>query len=85
MQSMNKPVWAAALAGALAAVTIGMGAAPAGAEPPPPPPGSDVAPDWAPRKPAETWNGQPVVWWDGDPTPGGHWGVWINGGFINLT
>lgn len=83
--SVNKTAWATAVAGAAAAVAICLGAPLAAAEPPPPPPGSDVAPDWAPRKPAENWLGQPVVWWDGDPTPGGHWGVWINGGFINLT
>jgi hypothetical protein len=46
---------------------------------------ADEAPPWAPRKPAEVWLNQPVVWWEGDPTPGGHWGVWVNGGFINLT
>jgi len=75
---------AGAVAGAITAA-IGLGSAPAVAAPAPLPANSDQAPPWAPRKPAETWQGQPVVWWDGDPTPGGHWGVWINGGFINLT
>ncbi len=51
---------------------------------PAPQPAPEPAPSWAPRKPAETWLGQPVVWWTG-PTPGGHWGVWINGGFLNLS
>lgn len=67
----------AAVAIAFAGAAIGLGAAPSA--------GANEAPPWAPRKPADVWLGQPVVWWDGDPTPGGHWGVWINGGFINLT
>ena len=42
----------------------------------------EPVPNWAPRKPAEFWNGQPVVWTSGW---GGRWGVWINGGFITLS
>lgn len=43
--------------------------------------GEPPAPN-APRKPAEVWDGKPVVWtsmW------GGRWGVWINGMFMPLT
>jgi hypothetical protein len=72
----KKAVLATVAAVGVLGSALGFGAATAGA---------NEAPGWAPRKPAETWQGQPVVWWDGDPTPGGHWGVWINGGFINLT
>ena len=77
-------VAALAVAGALAGASAGIGA-PVVHAAPAPPPAPEVPPTWAPRKPAETWLGQPVVWWSGDPTPGGHWGVWINGGFLNLT
>jgi hypothetical protein len=78
---------ALAVAGGLAAGVLGPGAAPAIADPPPPPNPpwaavGDPVPDWAPRKPAEFWNGQPVVWTAGW---GGRWGVWINGGFITLS
>jgi hypothetical protein len=71
--------------GALAAGILGLGAAPAGAQPAPPPPPpvqGEVPPNWAPPKPTEVWDGQPVVWNSGW---GGRWGVWINGGFIPLT
>lgn len=60
--------------------------------PPPPPPGvappparpmaGEPVPAWAPRKPAETWLGEPVVWFSGW---GGRWGVWKNGAFITLS
>lgn len=74
---------AALVAGALAAGALGLGATPASADPPPPPPAlGDPVPAWAPPKPAEMWNGQPVVWTTGW---GGRWGVWINGGFITLS
>lgn len=62
---------AIAVAGGLTAAILGLGAALASAEPAPPPP-----------KPAEFWDGQPVVWNSGW---GGRWGVWINGGFITLS
>lgn len=74
-----------ALSVAALAIGLTMGAAPAIAIADPPPPDQNVgepAPDWAPRKPAEVWAGQPVVWthmW------GGRWGVWINGAFITLS
>ena len=72
-----------AVAGGLAAAIFGLSIGAAHADPPPPPPAAgDVPPAWAPRKPAEMWSGQPVVWtteW------GGRWGVWINGGFIPLS
>ncbi|MEZ0049986.1 hypothetical protein ABIA30_000976 [Mycobacterium sp. MAA66] len=72
-----------AIAGGLAAAILGFAAGPASADPPPPPPAAgDIPPDWAPRKPAETWEGQPVVWTTGW---GGRWGVWINDGFIPLS
>jgi hypothetical protein len=73
------------VAGGLVAATLGLGAAVSSAEPPPPPPPpvqGEVPPAWAPPKPAEVWNGQPVVWNSGW---GGRWGVWINGGFITLS
>lgn len=71
---------AALLSGGLA---LGFGAAVAVADPPPPPPAlGEQPPAWAPPKPAEVWDGQPVVW---SSMWGGRWGVWINGGFITLT
>ena len=79
---------AIAVAGGLTAAIVGLcGAAPASADPPPPPPApaevqGEQPPAWAPRKPAEVWNGHPVVWTSGW---GGRWGVWINGGFITLS
>lgn len=71
-----------AVAGGLAAAILGLATGPASADPPPPPAQGEVAPDWAPRKPADVWEGHPVVWtsmW------GGRWGVWINDGFITLS
>jgi hypothetical protein len=77
---------AIAVAGALTAAVVGLGAAaPASADPPPPLPAEvhgEEPPAWAPPKPAEVWNGHPVVWSSGW---GGRWGVWINGGFITLS
>jgi hypothetical protein len=84
MTSIKTTLSVLALAGGLAAAGLG-GAALAGAEPPPPPPApvlGEEPPAWAPPKPAEVWDGQPVVWYSGW---GGRWGVWINGGFIPLT
>lgn len=43
---------------------------------------AEQPPAWAPPKPAEFWEGQPVVW---TSAWGGRWGVWINGGFITLS
>jgi hypothetical protein len=77
---------AVAVAGGVAAAVLGLGVAPASAEPPPPPPPApaqgEVPPNWAPRKPAEFFNGHPVVW---NSAWGGRWGVWVNGGFLTLT
>ena len=80
MTFISRALSALVISGGLA---LGFGAAPAVADPPPPPPAlGEQPPAWAPPKPAEVWDGQPVVWtsmW------GGRWGVWINGGFITLT
>lgn len=77
---------AIAVAGALTAAVLGLGGAmQASADPPPPPPApaqGEEPPNWAPPKPAQVWDGQPVVWTSGW---GGRWGVWINGSFITLT
>lgn len=74
---------AVAVAAGLTAAVFGLGAvASAQPAPPPPPPVGEVPPPNAPPKPAEVWNGQPVVWYHGW---GGRWGVWINGGFIPLS
>jgi hypothetical protein len=75
-----------AAAGAIIGVAIGLNGSTASADPapqPPPPPPSLEAPPWAPKKPAESWHGYPMVWWDWGS--GGHWGVWINGGFLPFT
>jgi hypothetical protein len=85
MTLIKSTLSAVAIAGALTAAALGLGASVAYAEPPPPPPAPAVGeepPAWAPRKPAESWDGQPVVWTSGW---GGRWGVWINGGFITLS
>jgi len=80
MTFIKRTLSALVVAGVLA---LGFGAAVAGADPAPPPPAlGEQPPTWAPPKPAEVWDGQPVVWtsmW------GGRWGVWINDGFITLT
>jgi hypothetical protein len=68
--------------GAIIGASLGLNAATASADPAPPPPSLE-APAWAPKKPAESWHGQPMVWWDWGS--GGHWGVWINGGFLPFT
>ena len=85
MTLIKTTVAAVAVAGGLTAATLGLGASLVSAQPPPPPPApvqGEVPPPNAPRKPAEVWNGQPVVWYSGW---GGRWGVWINGGFIPLS
>ncbi|WP_370331014.1 hypothetical protein [Mycolicibacterium hippocampi] len=76
-----------AVSGAVVAcgLALGMlhpGAASAQPAPPPAPVHGEQPPAWAPPKPAEFWNGQPVVW---NSAWGGRWGVWINGGFLMLT
>jgi hypothetical protein len=84
MSVLGSRLTAAAVAGGFIAATLGFGAT-ASAEPAPPPPApvvGEVPPDWAPRKPAESWNGEPVVWFSGW---GGRWGVWKYGQFITLS
>lgn len=74
------------VATACAIVAAALGVSPAAvADPPPlpPPPNYEEPPAWAPKKPAEVWEGQPVVW---HYVPfGGHWGVWLNGAWMSLT
>jgi hypothetical protein len=84
MSSFKALLSAITVAGGLAAATFGLGTSIATADPPPPPPPAlgEEPPAWAPPKPAEVWDGQPVVWTSGW---GGRWGVWINGGFITLS
>ena len=80
MTFIKRTLSALVVAGGLA---LGFGAGAAGADPAPPPPAlGEQPPTWAPPKPAEVWDGQPVVWTSGW---GGRWGVWINGNFITLT
>jgi hypothetical protein len=82
---MKSTLSAIAVAASLTAGALGLGAAVSNAQPPPPPPApalGEPVPTWAPRKPAEHWAGQPVVW---TSAWGGRWGVWINGGFIPLS
>jgi hypothetical protein len=76
---------AIAVASGLTAAILGLGADVASADPPPPPPApvqGEQPPAGAPPKPAEVWDGHPVVWTSGW---GGRWGVWINDGFITLS
>ncbi|GAY16874.1 hypothetical protein [Mycobacterium sp. shizuoka-1] len=73
-----------ALTAVVLAAGLTLGVAPAYADPAPEPAPvlGEPVPAWAPGKPAEVWNGQPVVWtsmW------GGRWGVWINGAFMPLS
>jgi len=84
MTSIKTPLAAVAVAGGLTAAVLGLGSALASAEPAPAPAPvlGEEPPTWAPPKPAEFWDGQPVVWNSGW---GGRWGVWINGGFITLS
>ena len=91
MSMRNKALPAAMVLAGLTAAVMGFGATPATAQPAPPPPGpaefppnppGEPVPNWAPRKPAEMWNGEPIVWtsmW------GGRWGVWKHGQFITLS
>ncbi|MCV7357827.1 hypothetical protein [Mycolicibacterium fluoranthenivorans] len=81
---MSKSAVAAALAaGAIIGSSLGFGLATAGAEPVDPGGPALEAPANAPRKPAEFWQGHPMVWWDWGS--GGHWGVWTNGQFLPFT
>jgi hypothetical protein len=83
MLSIRSTLSAIAVAAGLTAGALGLGAAVAAAQPPPPNPAlGEPVPAWAPPKPAQVWNGQPVVW---TSAWGGRWGVWINGGFITLS
>jgi hypothetical protein len=84
MALINTTLPAVVVAAGLAAGILGLGTALASAEPAPPPAPvqGEEPPAWAPPKPAEFWDGQPVVWTSGW---GGRWGVWINDGFITLT
>lgn len=81
MTSFNNTVFAVLVVGGLIASVLGLGAT-ATADPAPPPAQGEVPPPNAPQKPAEVWDGQPVVWTSGW---GGRWGVWINGSFITLS
>ncbi|HZA08743.1 hypothetical protein [Mycobacterium sp.] len=84
MALINTTLPAVVVAAGLGAGILGLGTALASAEPAPPPAPvqGEEPPAWAPPKPAEFWDGQPVVWTSGW---GGRWGVWINDGFITLT
>jgi hypothetical protein len=83
MTMIKTTLSALAVAGGLTAAVLG--AAPASADPPPPPPApvlGEVPPPNAPKKTADFWLNEPVVWtsmW------GGRWGVWKNGSFITLS
>ncbi|MDX1891108.1 hypothetical protein [Mycolicibacterium sp. 050158] len=74
---------AVAVAAGLSAAALGLGTTAALADPPPPPPAQgEIPPPNAPRKTAEFWDGEPVVWtsmW------GGRWGIWKNGQFLTLS
>ncbi|KUH81167.1 hypothetical protein AU186_14935 [Mycobacterium sp. GA-1999] len=95
---MKTAIPVVAVAGGLTAGIVGLGAPASAQPPPPPPPApalaaespgpaprpmlGDPVPPNAPRKPAEFWLGEPVVWFSGW---GGRWGVWKNGAFIHLS
>ncbi|MDY6869717.1 MAG: hypothetical protein SV966_03890 [Actinomycetota bacterium] len=82
---MKSTLSAVAITVGLTAGALGLGVPVAAAQPAPPPPPpaqGEPVPVWAPPKPAEFWEGQPVVW---TSAWGGRWGVWINGGFITLS
>lgn len=82
MTLIRTAVSGAVVACGLALGMLHSGAASAQPVPPPGPVHGEQPPAWAPPKPAESWNGQPVVW---NSAWGGRWGVWINGGFLMLT
>lgn len=66
---------AAAFTAMAIGLNMGLGTATANADPVPPP--------GAPKKPAESWHGLPMVW--AQLPAGGHWGVWVNGDFLPFT
>lgn len=76
---LSKAAVATFAAAGLIGAALGLGAVTASADPDPslPPPPN------APKKPAETWQGHPMVWWN--LPAGGHWGVWVNGDFLPFT
>jgi hypothetical protein len=83
--TLRKALPALVVASGLAAGILGIGVASADPPPPPNPPWAavgDPVPDWAPRKPADFWLGEPVVWTTGW---GGRWCVWKNGQIITLS
>ena len=82
MTLIRTAVGGAVVACGLALGMMHSGVASAQPAPPPAPVHGEPPPAWAPPKPAESWNGQPVVW---NSAWGGRWGVWINGGFLMLT
>ncbi len=83
MPSIKTTLGACAVAGGLAAATLGMGTGLAVAQPPPPAPVlGEMPPPNAPPKPTEFWLGEPVVWTSGW---GGRWGVWKNGQILLLS
>jgi hypothetical protein len=82
MTLLKTTLSAVAVAAGLSAAVLGMGSTAALADPPPPPAQGEVPPPNAPRKTAEFWDGEPVVWtsmW------GGRWGIWKNGQFLTLS
>ncbi len=81
----RRAVAAAALVCGLVCGVFGVGVASADPPPAPNPPWAavgDPVPSWAPRKPADFWLGEPVVWTNGW---GGRWCVWKNGQIITLS
>ncbi len=75
---------AVAVAGVIIGSTLGLGVGIANAQPPADPGGPTLeAPANAPKKPADVWQGHPIVWWDWGS--GGHWGAWVNGQFLPFT
>lgn len=75
MTLTRKAAMAVAIAGAITSASLGLGAATASAD--------DPVPPNAPKKPAESWHGMPMVW--AQLPAGGHWGVWVNGDFLPFT
>ena len=81
----KKALPAIALACGLVSGALGIGVASADPPPAPNPPWAavgDPVPSWAPRKPAEYWLGEKVVWTSGW---GGRWCIWKNGQIITLS
>ena len=82
MPTIKTTLAAFAVAGGLAAASLGVGAGIAISQPPPPPPRGEVPPPNAPPKPAEFWLGEPIVW---TSAWGGRWVVWKNGQMLTLS